>query len=44
MGLVVETIKVHELVMKRWPRARIKLGWKAGKHVHMEERGQSKKK
>lgn len=44
MGLVVETVKVHELVMKRWLRERIELGWKARKHVHMEERGQSKKK
>ena len=41
---MVETVKVCELVMKRWPRERTELGWNAREHVHLEERGQGKSK
>lgn len=33
MGLMVETVKVHERVMKRWSRERTELGWNARKHI-----------
>lgn len=44
MGLMVETVKVHERVMKRRSREGTELGWNARKHIYLEERGQRKSK
>lgn len=37
MVLLVETVRVYELVIKKWPREKIRLGWDAKEDLEEEE-------